>query len=96
MPGEKKDDPERTLFFHWTRHSPELYTNIALLKDLYKIVGNTNYNSGREDFELYDLKNDPYEQNNIIGIYQQVELELRDELDKVFSDLTASPYLSAD
>lgn len=92
--GEKKDDPERTLFFYWTRHSPELYTNIALLKGRYKIVGNTNYSSETEKFELYDLKNDPYEQNNIIGKYPQVALEMRDELDKVFSDLTASPYLT--
>ena len=41
---------ERDFFSYWTRKSPELYKNISLNAGSYKLVGNTNYNSGIEEF----------------------------------------------
>ncbi len=93
MLGENKNAPERSLFFYWTRHSPELYTNIALLKGHYKIVGNTGYDANASGFELYDLKNDPYEQKNIAGIHPEIVSKMKKELDSIFKELAASPNL---
>ena len=88
--SEKKDISERSLFFYWTRHSPELYNNIALQKGKYKIVGNTDYNSPANKFELFDLENDPYEQKNIVLDFPSIATSLKTELDKQFLDLTGS------
>jgi len=62
----KESTETRTLFLYWTRHSPELYSNIALQKGRYKLVGNTDYNSSADKFELFDIEQDPFEQNNIV------------------------------
>jgi len=98
--GEKKSE-ERTLFFYWTRHSPELYTNIALQKGRYKLVGNTDYDSTPDKFELYDIEKDPYEQKNLIKDYPLKAKELKAELDRIFMELAGSenmlnrPYICA-
>ena len=44
-----------------------MYNNIALQKGRYKLVGNTDYNSPADKFELFDLEKDPYEQKNIVN-----------------------------
>lgn len=84
---------ERPLFFYWTRRYPELYSNIALHKGDYKIVANTDYNSPIEDFELFNIEDDPYEQNNIIGKKQIVANELKSELDILYTELIQSDNL---
>ena len=65
---ENCDWKERSLFFYWTRRYPELYNNIALYKGDYKLVGFTSFDAGIADFELYNIKDDPYEQerNNFV------------------------------
>jgi len=89
----KKSAENRPLFFYWTRHSPELYSNIALQKGRYKLVGNTDFDASVEEFQLYNIDNDPYEQNNIIKKYPERADELKKELDLVFADLAGSPNL---
>ncbi|MBN1108763.1 MAG: arylsulfatase [Bacteroidales bacterium] len=88
--GEEKEAPERTLFFYWTRHSPELYNNIALLKGKDKLVGQTGYNAAVGDFQLFDVEKDPYEQNNMIKEFPEKAAALKDELEKMFYDLAGS------
>jgi len=88
--SDKKDISERSLFFYWTRHSPELYNNIAIHKGKYKIVGNTDYNSPADKFELFDLEKDPYEQKNIVQDFPDLAVSLKTELDNQFLALTAS------
>lgn len=90
MKGSKKEMPDRSLFFYWTRHSPELYNNIALMKGKYKLVGNTDYNSPLSDFELFDIEKDPYELKNIVKDYPVIAGELKTELDRKFIELTGS------
>lgn len=92
--GEKKEGADRTLFFYWTRHSPELYTNIALQKGRFKIVGNTDFDASAEEFQLFDIDDDPYEQNDIMKEDPERATELKRELDLLFSDLAASKNLS--
>jgi len=87
---EKGNIAERSLFFYWTRHSPELYNNIALQKGKYKLVGNTDYDSPAGKFELFDLEKDPYEQKNLVQDFPSIASSLKAELDKQFFALSGS------
>jgi len=91
--GEQVDWEDRPLFFYWTRRFPELYNNIALQKGNYKIVGHTDYNAGIESFEVFDIKKDPYEQNNLVTINKEKALELKAELDALYKELIRSENL---
>lgn len=89
----KKSEENRSLFFYWTRHSPELYTNIALQKGRYKLVGNTDFNAPVEKFELFDIEQDPCEQNNIVKDQPGRAAEMKKELDIIFRELAVSGNL---
>ena len=84
------DWADRSLFFYWTRRYPELYNNIALQKGNFKLVGQTGYNSAIEDFELFDIKQDPYEQNNIVADKKDIAKSLKNELDRIYKELITS------
>jgi arylsulfatase len=88
--SDKGNIDERSLFFYWTRHSPELYNNIAIQRGKYKLVGNTDYDSQAGKFELFDLENDPYEQKNLVQDFPSVATSLKAELDKQFFTLSGS------
>jgi arylsulfatase len=88
--GSAREAKKRPLFFYWTRHSPELYNNIALQKGRYKLVGNTDYNSPSGRFELFDIVKDPYELKNIVKDFPLIAGELKSELDSTFRELAGS------
>ncbi|MFC4871675.1 arylsulfatase [Negadavirga shengliensis] len=93
--GKKTTEFEsRPLFFYWTRRLPELYTNIALQKGPYKLVGNTDYDAIVEDFELYHVRHDEHELNNIVQSNLTLATEMKSELDLLLSELTNSPHLT--
>lgn len=83
----------RPLFFYWTRRYPEPYFNMALQKGNYKLVGKTNYSATIEDFELFNLSKDPYEQNNIVLENKSLAKDLKVELDGIYSELITSENL---
>ena len=91
--GEQVDWAERELFFYWTRRYPELYNNMALQNGNYKLVGNTDYNSPVEDFELFNIKKDPYEQYNIVLDRKEIAKDLKNKLDKFYAELINSENL---
>jgi arylsulfatase len=92
--NEKSVDwADRPFFFYWTRRFPELYNNIALQKGNYKLVGQTDYNAAIEDFELFDVTQDPYEQKNIVTNKKDIAKSLKTELDKIYNELIASENL---
>ena len=91
--GEKVDWANRPLFFYWTRRYPELYYNMALRKGSYKLVGRTNYNAPIEDFELYNLEKDPFEQNNIVLENKKIANSLKEQLDETYNELITSENL---
>jgi len=84
------DWADRSLFFYWTRRYPELYNNIALQKGNFKLVGQTGYNSAIEDFELFDIKQDPYEQKNMVADKKDIANSLKNELDRIYNELISS------
>ena len=84
---------ERDFFSYWTRKSPELYKNISLNAGNYKLVGNTNYSSGIEDFELYNLESDPFESENLIIKEKSVALEMKLRMDEIYNELISSKNL---
>lgn len=89
----KRSEENRPLFFYWTRHSPELYSNIALQKGRYKLVGNADYNTSADKFELFDIEQDPFEQNNIVKDHPDRAAEMKIELDLTFKELAGSGNL---
>jgi len=92
--GEKVDWEERSLFFYWTRKYPELYNNVALQKGRYRLVGHTDYDAGISDFELFDIKQDPFEQNNVLGNDVVAATDLKQELGQYLGELLSSPNLA--
>jgi arylsulfatase len=88
--GKSIDWADRPLFFYWNRRYPELYNNIALQQGKYKLVGQTNYNAALEEFELFDIQHDPYENKNLVSEKKEVALALKKELDRLYRELIFS------
>ncbi|MCM4151452.1 arylsulfatase [Arenibacter sp. N53] len=91
--GQQVDWADRSLFFYWSRRYPELYNNMALQKGGYKLVGKTDYNAEIEDFELFHLIKDPYEQRNVGMENKELAINLKKELDKIYNELINSENL---
>ena len=93
MQGRQVEWADRSLFFYWSRRYPELYNNMAIQKAGYKLVGKTDYNAAIEDFELFKLTTDPYEQQNVLSSNKVLAMELKKEMDKIYSELIVSENL---
>jgi hypothetical protein len=93
--GKKIDWSERPLFLYWTRKYPELYNNIAIQQSGYKLVGQTDYNASIAHFELYNLKEDPYEQHNIVAQNQSIAKTMKNQLDTIYHELILSENLTS-
>lgn len=65
--------------YYWEASFPQTPTTFAVRSDRYKYI---YYNGVWDINELFDLKNDPYEMNNLIRdtTYRKIGLELKDEL----------------
>lgn len=85
--------PERSLFSYWSRGYPELYSNIAIQRGDYKLVGNTNYGASVDKFELFNISNDPFEETNLIQVEKSKATQLKTELDSIYQSLVNSPNL---
>lgn len=86
----------RSLFFYWTRKYPERYTNIALQKGDFKLVGNTGFDAGPSDFDLFDVTADEFELINIVKEKPEVAESLKKELDELLLEHSQSPNLLKD
>ncbi len=83
-------DTKRELFFYWARKYPEINNNMALLKENYKLVGMTNSNAPIENFELYNIEVDPYEENNLIVKEKALASSLKQSMTNLYQDLITS------
>ena len=94
IPGlEGKALPERSFFSYWTRKLPEKYNNIALQRGKYKLVGKKDFDADLEDFELYNLEEDPFEKKNLVDQNEEKAISLRTEMDALIFELSNSPNL---
>ncbi len=91
--GDSRHFDNRPLFFYWTRRYPELYNNIALQQGAYRLIGNTNYNASMDDFELFNIHEDPYELHNTIASNHSLASAMKDDLDSILFDITSSRHL---
>ena len=91
--GQEVDWAGRPLFFYWARRYPELYNNMALQKGDHKLVGHTDYNAPITDFELFNIKTDPYEQHNLVLEKPDIARQLKKELDDIYQQLITSENL---
>jgi len=87
---KKVDWADRPLFFYWARRYPELYHNIALQRGVHKLVGQTNYNASITDFDLFNIQEDPNEQENLVGQNKGLANNLKNQLDAIYQELIAS------
>lgn len=83
----------RALYFHFQRGYPELYQNISIRKGDYKLVGNTDHLATIEKFDLFNLKNDPSELNNIVKKSPNIALDLKHTLDTWYNKVIVSKNL---
>lgn len=91
LEGFDQEFRNRTLFFEWGRGFPIPYRNFAAMKDGYKLVGNTDHQSGLEGFELFDLTATPDESKNIITENQEKAQSIKTELDKWYFKTVSHP-----
>ena len=83
----------RPIFFDWNRGYPEKYQNIAVRRGDYKLVGMTDHQATPADLELYNIKNDPSESNNISHTKPELVAELKSLFDDWYDDIIDSPNL---
>jgi len=81
----------RPLFFHWTRRGITKYHNMAVIKDGYKLVMQSEYYEPVDSFQLYDLKNDPAEKYNLIAGKTELAKSLKNEIDAWYDEVSKSP-----
>ncbi|MCB0630633.1 MAG: arylsulfatase [Saprospiraceae bacterium] len=93
LQNENAPGLHRPLFFEWQRSYPELYRNMAVIKDGYKLMGFTSRDAEIGDFELYHLETDPYEANNIVQEQATKAGELKREMENWYADIMSSPHI---
>ena len=92
--GDTNDWNDRSLFSYWTRRYPERFQNIALQQGDFKLVGHTDYDAKIEDFELFDIVKDPFEQKNIVLDNKTISQNLMSELERKYEELIHSENLN--
>ncbi|NND05190.1 MAG: arylsulfatase [Saprospiraceae bacterium] len=93
MQGKRVKWEERAIFFYWSRRYPERYNNMSLHKGQFKLVAKTDYDAPIEEFELFDLKADPYEQHNIVATRREIAKDLKHIMDSTYAELITSENL---
>ncbi|WP_296704207.1 arylsulfatase [Algoriphagus sp.] len=85
--GDASSFENRSFFSYWNRKYPERYNNISIQNSGWKLIGKTDYDASIEEFELYNLQEDPYEQTNLITQDKEKGLDLKIEMDQIFEEL---------
>ena len=84
----------RQFYNSWNRGWPEPYRNAAFYRGNYKLTAVNAVENDINSFGLYDLKNDPYEANNLVISQKETALALKKGMDSVFADISQSRQLS--
>ena len=98
LDGSAQDWPDRTLFFQCHRGlSPQRYQNAAAVTDQYKLVMSPNSFSDENfqapadsPFELYDIRADTGEQNDLADQHPDVLADLRGRYEAWFENVRST------
>lgn len=85
----------RTLISNWQRGYPEPYRNISVHKGDYKLVGHISSYDRVDKLELFNIRTDPVERNNISASEPGKLTELKEEFDKWYMDIIHNNKLKA-
>ncbi len=83
QPGQKLSWKDRTLHFQWHRGDiPVKYRAFATRSQYFKLVqptgrGNQKFTGGNAKYMLFDMRNDPYEQNDVAGDFPEIVEEMK-------------------
>jgi arylsulfatase len=83
----------RTLFFQWQRGYPRGFHNMAVRTDSFKLVGKYLFGKTPDDFELYDLRTDPFETTDLSEQYPETVRRLSEEFLNWQAEMKAAPAL---
>jgi arylsulfatase len=90
---EEESMEERPLFFVWERSFPQRYSNMAVRRGDYKLVGQVPHGQPDTMLQLYQLSEDPFELRNLGSAKTEVRDSLRSELDRWYEEVMSSPHL---
>jgi arylsulfatase A-like enzyme len=93
LTGEQVIRADRPLFFVWERGYPQRYSNMAVRKGQYKLVGQIAHGEADDQLKLFDLENDPYELVDVSAEQTDVKAALQLELDQWYEEIIVSPHL---
>lgn len=80
LTGQDSEWPDRTLFLHNQRVlDPVKWKDTSVMTDRWRLVDST---------ELYDIRQDPGQENNVIKDHPEVADRLRDEYDQWWADIS--------
>lgn len=91
LKNEKLNLNDRSMVRSWVRGGPEKYNNISIRKENYKLVGNCEPTDGIEQFELFNIIEDPFELDNIVKNNIKKAQELKIEMDNWLDEMTTEP-----
>ncbi|MGL5705372.1 MAG: sulfatase family protein [Tannerellaceae bacterium] len=84
LEGEKPKDWRKSLYYHFYEYPAEhaVKRHYGVRNDRYKLI---HFYNDIDTWELYDLKKDPKELNNLYGAsgYEKIQKELHAELDRL-------------
>jgi len=89
--GDQVDWADRPMIYYWTRGFTEPYHNIAIRKGPYKLVGHGDYKMPVDDFELFNLDENPYETDDISSQFPEIVSDLKLEFDTWYEEIMKSP-----
>ena len=92
--GKISTTTERQFYNSWNRGWGEPYRNAAYYKGNYKLIAFNADENNINTFGLYHLKDDPFEQNNLVTTQKELGISMKKGLDSIFAELSASPQLS--
>ena len=93
LTGKHVSKEDRSLFFVWERGYPQRYSNMAIRKGRYKLVGKTEHGESDDHLKLFDLEKDPYELVDVSAEQREVKAALQLELDQWYEEIIVSPHL---
>jgi len=91
---QKSDSlPERIINRYWARTAPVHYRNVSTRKGDMKLVGVGKDEAGKDKFELFNVIEDPYEQNDISTKHPVLVEELKAEMSAWLNTMESSEHI---